>query len=131
MVAVTPSDVAQYAPDAPVVTQVQLDEASDWAEQQFEHAGRAQPMPDTRQERELRRAICAYVLSRATLGGLTATSQGDGRLARIKDGDSEISYQATSRTDAVDDLGDWERRAWAHLVAAGLPRPPVAPGYSL
>lgn len=121
----SPDDVAEYAPDAPEVTDLQVEEALDWAEPLLERAGIVL-VANSRQEREARRAVCAYALSVAT--GINAstkrTSTAKAAAKRIKVGTIELEKPAidvqTQAAGFVVSAGEYRTRAWRHLRAAGV-----------
>lgn len=130
MLAVTPADVAAYAPDAPPVTAAQVREALDWAEPLLERH-HVTLTPDSRQERAAVRAVCCYALclaaggqanvtrtSKATAGGTLKTVDIDGEIKierAVLTGDKLAAEISTAASD-------WLARAWLALYAAGVPR---------
>lgn len=126
---VTPADVAAYAPDAPPVTDNQVVQAVDWAEPLLERH-HVTLTPDTRQAREAVRAVSAYAIAVALGGTRTQAVAGDAAIQKLKDGDSEIVYAERDVTALAALPGNWVSRAWQHLYAAGVPRPPGHSGAS-
>lgn len=118
---VTPDDVAEYAPDAPPVTDAQVEEAQDWADALLERYS-VVLAPNTRQEREARRAVSAYAIAVALGGVRTQAVAGEAAIQKLKDGDSEIVYAERDTATLAALPGNWVSRAWQHLYAAGLPR---------
>lgn len=135
---VTPQDVAGLVPDAPPVTDMQVQEALDWAEPLLERY-RVTLVPDSRQGRAFVRAVSFYALYLAASGQAsttrTSSSTASGTLKTI-DIDGEIKIEravltgdkvAAEITTAAD---DWLTRAWAALYAAGVPRQSLVVGAS-
>lgn len=116
---VTPADVAAYAPDAPVVTADQVQEARDWAEGVLENTSLT-IIPDSRQERAVKRAISAYSVAVALGGASTGAVLQQDRVSKLKDGAEEITFAATD-AEAIQGLGDyWIQKAWEHLRLLGI-----------
>ena len=127
--AVTPQDVAAFAPGAPVVTPGQIEEAVDWAEPQLERA-HVVLAPNSREERAARRAVCAYAISLAAQGTVRAATTETGRVLKLKDGAEEITFADRNGAALAELPGDWETQAQQYLYAAGVPRPRPAVGAS-
>lgn len=134
---VTVQEVAEYAPDAPAVTAVQILEAQDWAEPQLERAG-VVLVAGTRAERAARRAVMNYALHlrvgmgasslRATVTGAAVTQE------RKKVGDLETEKRYAQPTDTaagyLTSASEYLARAWTALHDAGVPRRAPAVGAS-
>jgi len=134
--AVEPTDVAAYAPAAPVVTPEKIAEAADWIELWIEKAAVAIPDPASRQGRELKRAICAYSLClqarvKASTGrvGTAAAATKALTVGPIKVEKVAVDVEAQA-AGAVTSGQEWFYQTWRHLVAAGVPRPPLSVGAS-
>jgi hypothetical protein len=141
--AVSPTDVAGYAPDAPTVAQSTIDQAADWVQGEIERVqllvpGFVIPDPATRQGRELARAICTYALylqaagkasgSRVT-GGSTGATKGI-TIGPIKFEKAVVDTEQAAAGMAVSAF-EWLAATWRHLVSAGIPRPRLVAGASL
>lgn len=118
---VTPADVAAYAPEAPPVTAAQVQEAQDWADPYL--AGLTLS-PGSRQEREARRAVCAYAASLAASGKATgARLSGKSAATRIEVGDLKVERAQGDAQEVaagmVTSADEYRARAWRHLRAAG------------
>ena len=127
--AVTPQDVAAFAPGAPAVSEDQIQEALDWAEILLEGA-HITLTPGSREERAARRAICAYAISLATTGTVRAAATETGRVLKLKDGAEEITFADRNDAALAELPGDWAAQAQQSLYAAGVPRPRPAVGAS-
>lgn len=127
--AITPGDVAAFAPGAPTVTTGQIEEALDWAEILLEGA-HVTLASGSREERAARRAVCAYAISLATRGTVRGAVMETGRVLKLKDGAEEITFADRDGAALAELPGDWEAQAWQSLYAAGVPRPRPAVGAS-
>lgn len=134
--AVTPAEVAAFAPGAPAVSEGQVQEALDWAEPRLERAGIVL-QPNTRQERAARRAVMNYALAVASEGKASTTrvTVGTAATKKIKVGKIEIEKAAAQDGGSVAEslstsAQDYHDRAWQALYAAGVPRPKPAVGAS-
>lgn len=127
--------VAAYAPLAPAVTDEDVLSALDWAEQQFERVHLGPPASNTRQGRELVRAICAYALyvhANAQAAGSRGTATAATKaitIGSIKVEKAAVDVEAQA-AGLVTSASSWRAAAWRHLVAAGVPRPNWAAGAS-
>lgn len=119
---VTPQDVAAFAPGSPAVGEVQLQQASDWAAERMVTL----PEANSRQERALKWAICAYALS-LSAGGISAATRTVATEGAIKSFEAvnEIKIERAvlnsqqAATEARAAAQDWLSQAWSHLKAAG------------
>jgi len=119
-----------------VVTQEKIDEAVDWIELWIEKAAVTVPDPETRQGRELKRAICAYSLclqarQKASTGrvGTAAAATKAITVGPIKLEKAAVDVESQA-AGAVTSGQEWYFQTWRHLVAAGVPRPALTVGAS-
>lgn len=134
--AVTPEEVAAFAPGAPAVSESQVQEALDWAEPRLEAAGIVL-LPNTRQERAARRAVMNYALavaskSKASTTRVTPTAT---KAKKIKIDVIEIERPTgpdgqTLAEGLTTSANEYRERAWQALYAAGGPGPRPAVGAS-
>lgn len=120
--------VVDLYPAAPPVSDSDLQAASDWAEGEIERDGLTLPAVNSRQERELKRAIAAYALylgagGAAAASRLTSTA-GAGAVKSISLGTLKLERTAVN-TEAVaagmaTSAGEWLEIAGRHLAGAGL-----------
>ena len=126
--AISTNFVTQLFPAAPAVTTQDLQAAADWAEEQVELAGAATPVADTRQWRELRRAVAAYALYLAT-GGRAASSRlsvtaGSGAVKSVQLGTLKLERAAVNTEALAQGMAtsaeEWLAIAGRHLAGAGI-----------
>lgn len=138
MLAVTPQDVAALVPDAPPVTDMQVQEALDWAEPLLERY-RVTLVQGSRQARAAVRAVSFYALHLAASGQAsttrTSSSTATGALKTIDiDGEIKIERAVMTGDRLAAEIGtaasDWLMRAWRALYAAGVPRQSLVVGAS-
>jgi hypothetical protein len=134
--AVTPEQVAAFAPGAPAVSEDQILEALDWAELLLQHA-HVELQPGTPQERAARRAVMNYALAVASesKASTTRVTVAGAATKKIKVGKIEIEKVAAQGGESVAEglstsAQDYHERAWQALYAAGVPRPRPAVGAS-
>lgn len=134
--AVTPEEVAAFAPGAPEVTPEQIREALDWAEILLEGA-HVILTPESREERAARRAVMNYALAVASEGKASAArvTVAGAATKKIRVGKIEIEKTAAqSGGSTAEGLStsaqDYHDRAWQAIYAAGVPRPRPAVGAS-
>ncbi|ULH17355.1 DUF4054 domain-containing protein (plasmid) [Deinococcus sp. KNUC1210] len=125
---VTPQVVATLYPQAPAVTDEDVQAASDWAAREMRALGWVLPLADTPEWRELRRAISAYALYLATSGG---AASGRGKASTqsavtksITFGSIKIDRAAANVENIAESLVtsslEWLEIAGRHLSGAGL-----------
>ena len=127
---VSPDGRGGLRPSSPAVTADQVQEALDWVELMAERASVTLPEADTRQGRELQRAVCAYAVSLQTRHQGSAAALDAKRLVKLKDGDEEITYAPLDTATATASASTWLAAAWRHMIGAGIPRPSLVVGAS-
>lgn len=134
---ITPQEVAAYAPNAPPVTALQIEEAGDWLDARLTRAALTLT-PNTAAWRAARRALMAYALHLATEergagAGATATS-GAVVSERKKVGDLEVERKYASgdqlASGAASSASQYLSDALRHLRAAGVTPGPRVVGVS-
>lgn len=134
--AVTPEEVAAFAPGAPAISESQIQEALDWAELLLEKA-HVDLQPGTRQERAARRAVMNYALAVASEGKASTVrvSTPASKTKRIKVDVIEIERPTgpdgqTLAEGLSTSAQEYHARAWQALYGAGVPRPQRVVGAS-
>lgn len=132
-VVIAPSDVSSYAPAAPAVTGEQCLQAQDWVASLLERGAHDWPAVETRAEREVIRAECAYALHLQAGGTASTTRSGatGGGVKAIKVGPIEVQKTSMDGESLAAGLvisaDEWYARAVRHLQLAGVwPRMAVA-----
>ncbi len=130
--------IPQLAPDATPPSEVQVQAALDWADEQLEVAATPQPAPDSRQGRALLTAVSAYALAlslggkaRATLAAGNTSAAKKVEIGPIKLEKTAVDAQASAQSSAGAAQG-WLDLAFQQLGRTGLPPHVTAfPGVAL
>ena len=123
---VSPDKVAELYPLAPAVSKKDVQAGSDWAEGEL--GAETPPAPETRQYRELQRAVAAYALYLATAGQAASlrlsSTAASGAVKSIQLGTLKLERAAVN-TEAVAagarvSASEWLEIAGRHLAGAGI-----------